>query len=736
MTTPMPSAADIEYAFYDKFFFSKNLEPYPVQERAFEHIFRGDSVLITVPTGTGKTLMAKAALQKALMLGQTAVYTTPLRALTEEKFRELCDDFGEDKVGFATGDYKVRPEAPIQVIVAEILWNRIFGDRIGRPADVVVMDEGHYFNDPERGYVWEQSIIGLDPRTQLVILSATVGEPERFCQWVYVTRRVEMHLVQSTERKVPLYHEYRETYLIDVVKQLQHAGETPAIIFTFGREACFERARLLKSCSRFTTDEERQRIEELAHPVLLDRGLGRDFRPLLIHGIGIHHAGILPRYKQLVEQLALERLIKFVVSTETISAGINLPAKRVVFPELRKWAGGKARILSSAEYHQMAGRAGRPQFDTEGIAITLAPEEVVQEIRKELKDAQRGRFTVDEAKIRKGAYARARTAAQQAGDVTWDEDAHKRLVSGMPAPLRSQTRITAEQILAIGLPDLTTEPIEREQGGAGEAGGANPAEAAPASTGGTGSAQAEEGLPPAFHLNVRTVIENLFLPDRERVASRKRLAQVTDNLVALGVVDEHGVQQKGQLINQLRGIDGLFVFYCLTSRDLHYEECRELVEYLVDHDVIQKLLNRKDDEAKREWIRNRLRERRREESQVTWEDVEEEYEREHPRELTPIEQLHSDFLKQLPHQELHKGKLRKNIWATMETEQLSFLDFTERQHLQTEEGSLFSYLVRVMKVAKMLYEAAQLDEFQAIEEGVRRCLAEVDPRVLEEAGKG
>lgn len=740
----MPSAADIEYAFYDKFFFSRNLEPYPVQERAFEHIFRGDSVLITVPTGTGKTMMAKAALQKALMLGQTAVYTTPLRALTEEKFRELCEDFGDDKVGFATGDYKVRPEAPLQVIVAEILWNRIFGDRVGRPADVVVMDEGHYFNDPERGYVWEQSIIGLDPRTQLVILSATVGEPERFCQWVYLTRRVEMHLVQSTERKVPLYHEFRESYLIDVVKQLQQAGDTPAIIFSFGREACFERARLLKSCSRFTSDEERQRIEELAHPVLLDRGLGRDFRTLLIHGIGIHHAGILPRYKQLVEQLALERLIKFVVSTETISAGINLPAKRVVFPELRKWAGGKARLLSSAEYHQMAGRAGRPQFDTEGIAITLAPEEVVQEIRKEIKDAQRGRFSVDEAKIRKGAYARARTAAQQAGEITWDEDAHRRLVGGIPASLRSQTRITAEQILAIGLPDLTTEPIEQagaagaavEAGAvAGEAGGANAADTANAKTAGTSSVKAEEGLPPALHLNVRTVIENLFLPERERVASRKRLAQVTANLVALGVVDEHGVQQKGRMINQLRGIDGLFVFYCLTSRDLLYEECRELVEYLVDHDVIQKLLNRKDDEQKREWIRNRLRERRREESQVTWEDVEAEYEREHPRELTPIEQLHAGFLAQLPHPELHGGKLRKTIWATMETEQLSFLDFTERQHLQNEEGSLFSYLVRVMKVAKMLYEAVQLDEFKTLEEGVRRCLAEVDARVLEEAGR-
>src|SRR5262245_8773663 len=249
--------------------------------------------------------MAKAGIFKALAQGQTAVYTTPLRALTEEKFRELTEDFGADKVGFATGDYKVNQGAPVQVVVAEILWNRVYGERATRPADVVVMDEGHYFNDPERGYVWEQSIIGLDPRSQLVILSATIGDPEQFCAWVYSVRRVEMALVAGTERKVPLYHQFREKYLIEVVRELHENGETPAIVFGFGREQCFERARLLKSCPRFTSDEERLRISELADSVLLAGGGAKELKPLLLHGIGIHHAGILPRYKQMVEKLAL-----------------------------------------------------------------------------------------------------------------------------------------------------------------------------------------------------------------------------------------------------------------------------------------------------------------------------------------------------------------------------------------------------------------------------------------------
>jgi hypothetical protein len=703
---------DVEYDFYDKFFFAKNLEPYAAQEQALGHIFGGRSVLVSVPTGTGKTLIAKAAIFKALAAGQTAVYTTPLRALTEEKFRELEEDFGPDKVGFATGDYKVRPEAPVQVVVAEILWNRIFGERVKRPADLVVMDEGHYFNDFERGYVWEQSIIGLDPRAQLVILSATVGDADKFCQWVYLCRRVPMELVESFDRRVPLYHEYREEYLIETAKRLHTAGDTPAIVFVFSREGCFDTARLIKSCPRFTTDEERARVIELAAGALHPRGMGKELLPLLVHGIGVHHAGILPRYKQLVERLTMERLIRFVVSTETISAGINLPAKRVVFPSLRKFIQGKARLLTSAEYHQMSGRAGRPQFDTEGIAIVLAPEEVVQEIRKELKDAGRGGYKVNEEKIRKAVYSRAKSEAQRTQEVTWDAAVHQSLVHGKPAPLRSQTKITTEQILAIGLPDLVVEKL--------------PGEAA--------ELDLEKELPASYHLNIKTVIDHLLLGEGERREAHKRLAHVTENMQALGILDEHGQQIAGDAVRKLRGIDSLFVYYCLMHADLVYPLARALVEYLTDHDVIQKILNRAGDEKKREWMRERLRERRRDEPQVSWDDVEEDYERMFPRELTPVEKLHSEFLAAVPHPELHGGKRVKAIWAEMEDKDLGFMDFVEEKGLASEEGNLFSYLARIMKFARMLHEATGLDEFATLDTAVRTRLAAVDERVLGELG--
>lgn len=703
-----PSRDEIELAFYERFFFSRELEPYPVQEQAFARIFAGDSVLVTVPTGTGKTMMAKAGIHRALELGQTAIYTTPLRALTEEKYRELCADFGEDRVGFATGDYKVNPDAPVQVLVAEILWNRIFGDKTSAPADIVIMDEGHYFNDFERGYVWEQSIIGLDPRTQLVILSATVGRADQFCHWVELTRRIPMHLVESRDRKVPLFHEYREQYLIETVRDLAAKGDVPAIVFVFGRERCFETARLMKSCRRFTSDEEKAEIERRCDEVLLDGGVADELRSLLVHGIGIHHAGVLPRYKQLVEELTLERLLRFVVSTETISAGINLPAKRVVFPSLRKYVRRKARLTTPAEYHQMAGRAGRPQFDTEGIAIALAPEDIVQELRKEVKDAgKRGRL-VDEAKIRKGIYSRHRAEAKKRDDVVYDQEAHAALVAGEPAELRSRTRVTAEQILAIGLPDLAEEGLPGQREDDAE----------------------REALPVYMKLDIVSVIDNLLLTDRKRRDAHKLLVQITENLRALGVLDEHGRQIAGEMIGSLQGLDGPFVYYTLMHHQLDMEQCRELVELLVDHDVVQRVLDKKANEKRKAWIRDRLRELRQEQPQATWEDAEEDYERKFPRELSAAEQIHQAFAAAVPHPELHGGKTQKRIWSRIEEEELGFLDFVDTHRLAHEEGSLFSYLARVMKTAAKLHDATSVEQFGTIAARVRDYLAVIDPRMV------
>lgn len=711
------SHPDIEMAFYEKFFLEKNLEPYPVQEEAFAHIFAGRNALITVPTGTGKTLVAKAGIYRALAQGKTAIYTTPLRALTEEKFRELGEDFGPENVGFATGDYQVNPGAPVQVWVAEILWNRIYDDRNHAPADVIIMDEGHYFNEPARGHIWEQSIIGLHPESQLIILSATIGAPQNFCQWIYLTRRIRMELVRSDQRRIPLIHEYREQYLLECVKSLAHSKDVPAIIFCFNRQECFERARLLKSCSRFTTKEEQERIEEISHAELKDEGLGPELLPLLKHGIGVHHAGILPKYKHLVETLTLERLLKFIVSTETIAAGINLPAKRVIFPSLRKHIQGKARLLRPDEYHQMSGRAGRPQFDDEGTAITLAPEEVIQDFRKEIKLARKRSTNIDEAKIKKNAYARAKADATKRKDITWNPESHQELIEGEPAALSSRTNITAEQILAIGLPNLKTNPLLSAQ---------------VLNEDSKTNAENTEGLPAYIDLNISTVIENLLLPDAEKREAHKHLAYVTANLQAMGVLDEHGQQVKGEIIRQFRGIDGPFVYFTTVHHDLVYEEARELVEYLVDHSVIHRALARKDREKQRTWMRNKLAELRKQSPLATWDDAEAAYEKAFPRQFSKAELIHQEFCAKLPHPEIHGGKVQKQIWAKMEEAEQSFFDFVIEHDLNREEGSLFSYLSRVMKTAKMISEITHIDHYAVIEESIRKELGQIDSRVLRE----
>jgi len=402
-------------------------------------------------------------------------------------------------------------------------------------------------------------------------------------------------------------------------------------------------------------------------------------------------------------------LIKFVVSTETIAAGINLPAKTVVFPSLRKFIKKEPRIITAAEYHQMAGRAGRPQFDDKGLAITLAPEQVVSDLKKELKDAAR-RPAFDVEKVKRSVYGRARMDAQKHGDVIWTPELHAELVKGEPAELRSKTKITAEQVLAIGLPDLTTTELTEAE---------------------IRMAAAEASLPPSMRLDIVTVIENLLLGDRDRKELMKTLAQLVANMRAIGVIDEHGKQVSGQMIRELQGMDGLLIYYILFNHQLEYIELRELVEYLIDHDIIQRQLDRKGEDEKREWMRTKLRELRVDNPHVTWDDVEAAWDKEHPRVLTKIELIHQEFSSKIPHPELHGGKKAKSTWAQLEDSGAGFLEFVTQHGLEHEEGNLFSYLVRVMNFANKMGEASQLSELNDMGERVRAVLARIDLRMVE-----
>jgi hypothetical protein len=319
-------------------------------------------------------------------------------------------------------------------------------------------------------------------------------------------------------------------------------------------------------------------------------------------------------------------------------------------------------------------------------------------------------------KIRKTVYGRAKNDAVRKGELIWTPELHADLVRGEPAELRSKTKITAEQVLAIGLPDLTETTLPGQDGAAPR----KPLD------------EVEASLPPSMRLDVVTVIDHLLIDERERKNLHKLLAQLVANMKAVGVIDEHGKQVKGQMIKELQGMDGLFVYWELFTHQLGYEELRELIEMLVDHDAVQRIFDRRAEDVKREWCRNRLREARMENGQIAWEDVEAEWDRDHPYQPSVSEQHLAEFQALVPHPEIHGGKKQKRIWAVMEDEKVGFLEFVEREGLAHEEGNLFSYLVRCMNTARKLGEASELSELTDIAERIRDVLARVDPRLLDE----
>lgn len=373
-----------------RFLESLPFPPYPIQEEAILRYFSTDEgVLVAVPTGTGKTLIAEAAVFEALHTGRRMYYTTPLIALTDQKLRELQATvvrwgFSPDQVGLVTGNRRVNPDAPVLVVVAEILLNRLLhGDEFAfDEVSSVVMDEFHSFSDPERGIVWEFSLSLLPRHVRLLLLSATVGNANPFVTWFDRSHRRRLEIVSTTERKIELLYQWVADELLgDFVEQMA-AGDaetrrTPALVFCFNREECWSVAEELKGRSLLVEGQQKQLAARL-DKLTWGPGAGAKLKPLLLRGVGVHHAGLLPKYRRLVEDLFQQKLLSICVCTETLSAGINLPARSVVLPSLMKGPAGLQKIIDSSTAHQIFGRAGRPQFDTRGYVFALAHEDDVK----------------------------------------------------------------------------------------------------------------------------------------------------------------------------------------------------------------------------------------------------------------------------------------------------------------------------------------------------------------------
>jgi superfamily II DNA/RNA helicase len=421
-----------------------------VQEEALLTYFTAEQgVLVCAPTGTGKTLIAEAALFEALHTRTKAYYTTPLIALTEQKFAEMQSaaarwGFHPDDVGLVTGNRRVNPDAPILVVVAEILFNRLLHKEAFGFEDVsaVVMDEFHNFADVERGIVWELALGMLPPHVRLLLLSATVGNAFEFRQWLQASHKRSIELVEGRERKVPLhFHWVGDLLLNEQIEKMAEGSEegryTPALIFCFNRDRCWEVAEQLKG-KTLLADGQQGRLSDALAAHDWSKGAGPKLKQILQRGVGVHHAGVLPKYRRIVEELFQQKLLSVCVCTETLAAGINLPARSVVMPTLLKGKPGEMKVIDPSSAHQIFGRAGRPQFDKEGFVFALAHEDDVKIARWREKYDQIPEDTKDLGLLRAKKDLKRKMPTRRQTEQYWTEANFQKLRTAPPGKLASK----------------------------------------------------------------------------------------------------------------------------------------------------------------------------------------------------------------------------------------------------------------------------------------------------------
>lgn len=424
--------------------------PYPVQEEALLAWFTSEhGVMVCAPTGTGKTVIAEAALFEALHTGRTAYYTTPLIALTEQKFAEMQQHavrwgFRAEDVGLVTGNRRVNPQARVLVVVAEILLNRLLHPEAFAFEDVaaVVMDEFHSFNDPERGIVWELTLALVPRHVRLLLLSATVGNAAEFVAWLQRAHGRQLELVQGSERRVPLVFQWVEDELLvdQVAKMAQGSPETrltPALLFCFNREECWDVADRLRS-HNLSDPQTRRELQNYIEQHDWSLGAGGKLKQLLLRGVGVHHAGLMPRYRRVVEELFVRKMLAACVCTETLAAGINLPARSVVMTSLVKGPPGKQRLIDASTAHQIFGRAGRPQFDDQGYVICLAHEDDVRIHRWKKQYESIPEDTKDPALLKAKKALKKKRPARSDKQTYWNEEQFEKLKAARPANLASR----------------------------------------------------------------------------------------------------------------------------------------------------------------------------------------------------------------------------------------------------------------------------------------------------------
>ncbi|HEV2343380.1 MAG TPA: DUF3516 domain-containing protein [Actinocrinis sp.] len=433
---PQSTDPDALYAAFTGWTGELGIMLYPAQDEALIELFTGGNVILATPTGSGKSLVAAGGHFAAYARGQRTYYTAPIKALVSEKFFDLCKAFGSGNVGMLTGDASVNPTAPIICCTAEVLANIALRDGVRSDAGLVVMDEFHFYAEPDRGWAWQVPLLEL-PRAQFLLMSATLGETARFeTDLARRTGRTTV-TVRSAERPVPLSYSYRMTPLHETVEELLQGGQAPVYVVHFTQAAAVERAQSLMSVN-VCTKAEKDAIAQLIGNFRFTTKFGRTLSRFVRHGIGVHHAGMLPKYRRLVERLAQAGLLKVICGTDTLGVGVNVPIRTVLLTALSKYDGQRVRMLRAREFHQIAGRAGRAGYDTIGYVAAQAPDHVIENERALAKIG-------DDPKRRRG-YTRKKAPE---GFVAWSEQTFQKLIEAEPEPLVSRFQVTHAMLLAV-----------------------------------------------------------------------------------------------------------------------------------------------------------------------------------------------------------------------------------------------------------------------------------------------
>jgi superfamily II RNA helicase len=432
---PAPEPDDVFGAF-ESWAKEQGLSLYGHQEEALIEIVSGANVILATPTGSGKSLVATGAHFTALARGERSFYTAPVKALVSEKFFALCEVFGPEKVGMMTGDASVNATAPVICCTAEILANIALRDGAQADIGLVIMDEFHFYAEPDRGWAWQVPLIELTG-AQFLLMSATLGDVSRFEG--DLTRRTgrQTAVVHSAERPVPLVFSYVTTPLHETLTELLDTRQAPVYIVHFTQAAAVEQAQALMSIN-VCTRAEKDAIAELIGNFRFTAGFGKALSRLVRHGIGVHHAGMLPRYRRLVETLAQAGLLKIICGTDTLGVGVNVPIRTVLFTSLSKYDGSVVRLLQAREFHQIAGRAGRAGFDTMGYVVVQAPEHVIENERALAKAG-------DDPRKRRHVVRKK----PPPGMVSYGRPTFDRLEAADPEPLRSSFKVTHAMLLNV-----------------------------------------------------------------------------------------------------------------------------------------------------------------------------------------------------------------------------------------------------------------------------------------------